>query len=188
MEVALTWDLFVIVFFAIVVAYSFIVGKDESVKIIISSYISIVAVQAIGNLLEMFTGQSQSIMDMLGFGIDMQIVSVIKLILFVAMIITLAVRGGFEMQYEKELGPIWGPVMTAAFGFSTAGLLLSALLTYIAAMPLLADNLKFAPLLGPLLQNSSLVAIMVDYQNVWFCLPAVLLLVVGVLSNRETSS
>ncbi len=184
MEIALTWDLLVIVFFAVIVAYSFIVGKDESVKIIIASYISIVAVQAIGNILELFTGESRSLMDMLGFGIDMQIVSIIKLILFVVMIIFLSIRGGFEMEYAKELGPMWDPVLTGAFGFATAGLLLSALLTYIAAMPLLDDTLGAAPLLTPLLQNSTLVQAMVDYQNVWFALPAFLLLVVGFLSNR----
>jgi len=186
MEIALTWDLLVIVFFAVIVAYSFIVGKDESVKIIIASYIAIVSVQAIGNLLELLNGQSQSIMDLLGFGLDMNIISTVKLVLFVAMIIFLAIRGGFEMSYAKELDGVWDPVITGAFGFATSGLLLSALLTYIAAKPLLDDTLGQAPLLQPLLHGSTLVQIMVDYQNVWFCLPALLLLTIGFISNRNT--
>lgn len=185
MEVALTWDLLVIVFFAVIVAYSFIVGKDESVKIIIASYIAIVAVQAIGNLLEMLSGQSQSMLDLLGFALDMNIISTIKLVLFVAMIIFLAIRGGFEMEYAKDLPGAWDPVVTGAFGFATSGLLLSALLTYVAAKPLLDDTLAQAPLLQPLLMDSTLVQIMVDYQNLWFCLPALLLLTVGFISSRN---
>lgn len=185
MDITLTWDLIVIVFFAIVVAYSFIVGKDESVKIIIASYIAIVAVQAIGNILELLTGQSQTVMQMLGFVLDRNIISTIKLILFVAMIIFLAIRGGFEMEYAKEIEGVWEIVLTGAFGFATSGLLLTALLTYIAAKPILDSTLKSAPLLVPLLSQSTLVQIMVDYQNIWFCLPAVLLLGVGFVSNRD---
>lgn len=185
MEISLTWDLLVIVFFAVIVAYSFIVGKDESVKIIISSYISIVAVQAIGNLLEQLNTPSTSFMDLLGFGLDMNIISTIKLIIFVGMIIFLSIRGGFEMSYAKELGGAWDPVITGAFGFATSGLLLSALLTYIAAKPLLDNTLGQAPLLQPLLSGSTLVQTMVDYQNIWFCLPAILLLVIGFISNRN---
>lgn len=185
MDITLTWDLIVIVFFAIVLAYSFIVGKDESVKIIIASYIAIVAVQAIGNLLELLTGESKTMMDMLGFTVDRNIISTIKLILFVAMIIFLAIRGGFEMEYAKQIEGVWETVLTGAFGFATAGLLLTALLTYIAAKPILDHTLGSAPLLAPLLMQSQLVSVMVDYQNVWFCLPAVLLLVVGFISERN---
>lgn len=185
MELSLTWDLLVIVFFAVIVAYSFIVGKDESVKIIIASYIAIVAVQAIGNLLEMLSGQSQWMLDILGFALDMNVISTIKLVLFVAMIIFLAIRGGFEMEYAKDLSGAWEPVVTGAFGFATSGLLLSALLTYVAAKPLLDDTLAQAPLLQPLLADSELVQIMVDYQNAWFSLPALLLLVVGFMSSRQ---
>ncbi len=185
MPLTLSWDLIVIVFFAVIVAYSFIVGKDESVKIIISSYISIVAVQAIGNLLSMLSNQSSTIIGTLGFGLSPDIISIIKLIIFVGMIIFLAIRGGFEMEYAKEITGVWDPVVTAAFGFATAGLLLTALLTYIAAKPLLDFSLSSAPLLQPLLTGSTLVQYMVTYQNIWFCLPALLLLGVGYAATQE---
>ena len=89
------------------------------------------------------------------------------------------------MEYAKDLDGMWNPVATAAFGFATAGLLQVALLTYVAAKPLLDSTLHDAPLLQPLLKDSTLIQIMVDYQNVWFCLPAILLLVVGFMSNRN---
>ncbi len=185
MPLTLTWDLIVIIFFALIVAYSFIVGKDESVKIIIASYISIVAIQAIGNILGLLSAQSTSVMDLLGFGLSPYVISIIKLILFVVMIIFMAIRGGFEMSYEKEIGGIWEPIITGAFGFATAGLLLTALLTYVAAKPLLDSSLASAPLLQPLLTGSSLVQYLVNYQNVWFALPAVLLLSIGLVTSWE---
>ncbi len=187
MPITLSWDLIVIIFFAVIVAYSFIVGKDESVKIIIASYIATIAVQAIGNLLNMLSMQSSSVTSFLGFGLDPDIVSIIKLVIFVCMIIFLAIRGGFEMQYNKEIGGVWDPVITAACGFVTAGLLLSSLLTYVAAKPLLDSSLVYAPLLQPLLAGSTLVQIMVDWQNVWFSIPAILIMVVGYIASRSTN-
>jgi len=186
MEITLSWDLMVIVFFAVIIAYSFIVGKDESVKIIIASYISILAIQGIGDLLQLFFQHSGSATAMLGFSVGDNVLSITKLVLFVAMIIFLAIRGGFEMQYAKELDNIWEPIITAAFGISTAGLLLTALLTYIAARPLLDPTLISAPLIGPLVHQSTLVQWMVLYQDVWFCLPALLLVGVGFLNHRSS--
>ncbi len=183
MAITLSWDLIVIVFFALVMAYSFIVGKDESVKIIIASYIAIVAVQAFGNLLEIGLGTSGA--SSLGFGLDKNILSTVKLVLFVATIIFLAIRGGFEMDYAKDIDGIWNTVLTGAFGFATAGLLLAALLTYIAGKPLLDVTLGGAPLLLPLLEKSTLVPLMVAYQNLWFTLPAVLLVGVGFFAQRK---
>lgn len=185
MPLALSWDLIVVVFFVTVLAYSFIVGKDASVKIIIASYIAIVAVQAIGALLDRGIGSSQSILVMLGFTADQHVAEIIKLALFVAAIIILSLQGGFEVEFEKEIGGVWDPLLTAAFGFSTAGLLLTALLTYIAGRPLLDATLITAPLLQPLLTESSLVRAMVEFQEIWFSLPAILLIVVGFFQRRS---
>ena len=185
MQVTLTWDLLVIVFFAIVVAYSFIVGKDESVKIIIATYIASVAVQGIGNMLFTLGNPSSQFFGLFGFGLSMNAVSTVKIILFVTLIIALAIRGGFHIQYAKDIEGVWQPLLTAAFGFCTAGLLLSTLLTYIAARPILDTQIGASPSLAPLLLQSTLVQMMIQYQDVWFALPACVLLVVGFLCQRE---
>lgn len=185
MQIALTWDLLVIIFFATVLAYSFIVGKDQSVKIIIASYIAILSVQAMGNLLARMANSSQWMLDMMGFELNMDIVTVIKLILLIGVIIFLAVRGGFEMEYAENITGLWETLIVGLFGFSTAGLLLTALLTTVAGKPLLDATLGAAPMLMPLLADSSLLQIMVAYQNAWIALPAVLLVGIGIAANRE---
>lgn len=185
MEISLTWDLIVVIFFATVTAYSFIVGKDQAVKIIIASYISIVAVQAMANLIQMAFVGAGGFLGMLGFGLDNHILAITKLVIFVTMIIIIAIRGGFEMHYAKDIEGVWEPILTGAFGFSTAGLLLTSLLTYVASRPILDQSLATAPLLVPLIKQSKLVALMVSYQNLWFCLPALLLLGVGIFCRKN---
>lgn len=195
MSLTLSWDLLIIVFFAVIVAYSFIVGKDESVKIIIATYIAIVAVQGTGNILtalfgetSTLAGQSQSLLASLGFTLDVNMISIMKIVLFVAFIVFLSIRGGFTMTYDKVLSGIWDILLTGAFGFGTSGLMVSTLLTYVADRPLLDASLASAPALAPLLGDGRLVRIMVEYQDVWFALPAFMLLAVGIfqsLSERE---
>ena len=69
MTVTPTWDLFIIVFFGLVITYSFIIGKHEAVKIIISTYISILAVEGIGNVIERLTGDSRPLLSVLGLNV-----------------------------------------------------------------------------------------------------------------------
>jgi hypothetical protein len=185
LDLSLSWDLLVIVFFAIVCAYSFIVGKHESVKIIIATYIAIVAIQGVGNLVAEIAAYSQSYIDMMGMSTQTSVLSLLKLAGFVATIIFLAIRGGFDMEYSKDMGSMVDSLLVGAFGFGTAGLLLAALLTFVAGSPLLDPNLGAAPALQPLLVNSELVQAMVDYQNLWFSLPAILLVVLGFVAHES---
>ena len=62
MEINLSWDLFVIVFFTVIIAYTFIIGRNQAVKIIISTYIAILAADGVGNIVERyFLGQEPAI-------------------------------------------------------------------------------------------------------------------------------
>jgi uncharacterized membrane protein YcfT len=184
MEIALTWDLFVIVFFAVIISYSFIVGKHESIKIIIATYIAILAVQGVGNIIERLSGETEPVLDVLGVSVDITLFSTTKLLLFVVAIIILAVRGGFEVEFSKETNGIVSAIITGLFGFGTAGLLLSTLITYLAGMPLLSSKLAEAPAISPLLTQSKLIEVMIVNQDLWFSFPALLLLCVGFLGSE----
>lgn len=185
MDLTLTWDLFVIVFFAVVMTYSFIIGKHESVKIIIATYIAIVAVQGIGNLLARYSDQSQPMFSMLGLTVDITLLATTKLVLFVAAIIILAIRGSFEIEFKRDPGSAIDPVLTGIFGFATAGLLLSTLLNYVADVPLLSKNIAEAATIASIVQQSPLMATMVTYQDLWFALPALLILGTGFIGKEN---
>ncbi|PIQ75713.1 hypothetical protein COU78_02985 [Candidatus Peregrinibacteria bacterium CG10_big_fil_rev_8_21_14_0_10_49_24] len=185
MSLTLSWDLFVIVFFAIVITYSFIIGKHESVKIIISTYIAIVAAQGMGNLIERLSTESQPLFNIVGLSLDIQLLATTKLLLFIVTIVFLAVRGGFEIEYQKEGSVPVDIVLTALFGFVTAGLMLSTLMTFVADAPLLDKNIAKSPFVISMVGQSRLMELMVLYQDLWFSLPAVILLVIGFMHSEN---
>jgi hypothetical protein len=184
MDLTLSWDLFVIVLFAVVITYSFIIGKHESVKIIIATYIATVVVQGIGNLLARIS-TSDPMFSMLGITVDITLLSTTKLVLFVAAVIALAIRGGFEVEFKREPGGIADTVLTGIFGFATAGLLLSTLLTYVADVPILSRSIMESATIASLTKQSTLMTTMVTYQDLWFSGPALLILVTGFIGKEN---
>ncbi len=185
MDLTLSWDLFVIVFFGIVISYSYIIGKHESVKVIVFSYIAIVAGQGIGNLLERLSTESAPMLAELGLTIDITILGSTKLVIFIATIVFLSVRGGFDVEYKNEAGSATNIALTGLFGFATAGLLLSTLLTFIGGMPLLSSTPELAASLSPIVEQSRLMRVMIIYQDAWFSAPALLLIAVGLIGNKD---
>ncbi len=186
MNLTLSWDLFIIVFFALVITYSFIIGKKESIKIILSSYIAIVAVQGLGNFTERILGfsETQSMLGSVGIPLDTTMTSVLKLTLFIAIVVFLAVRAGLHVQYGNNGSAVTNVAMTGLSGFATAGLLLATLLTFIAGSPLLDMHITATPGLEAVLKQSQLMTIMIQNLDLWFTLPAAVLVAGGVLSNQ----
>ncbi len=187
MNLNLTWDLFIIVFFALVITYSMIIGKHQSVKIIVATYIAIVAVQGITNIIERLTGETEPLLTVLGLTIDNAVLTAVKLAIFIAIIIFFAVRGGLEVAYTKEPGTTMNLILTALFGAATAGLLLSTLLTFVLNIPLLQSETTIEKL-GDVAGKSKLLELMVWNLDLWFSLPALLILAVGFMSNDDKDS
>lgn len=183
MSITLSWDLFVIVFFSVVVTYSLIIGKHESVKIIISTYIAIVAAQGLGNLMERASGGGAPLLELIGVSINISLLSTTKLVLFILTIVFLAVRGGFEIDYNKDGGSLIDTVLTAVFGFVTAGLMLSTLITFVADVPLLDASIINNETIMTLIEGNQLMAAMVINQDLWFALPAIILVAIGFMNT-----
>lgn len=185
MNLTLSWDLFILVFFALVVTYSFIIGKNESVKIIIASYIAIVAVQGLGNFAQRLLGltDASASLNIIGFSVDSSITSIVKLALFITIIVFLAVRAGFHVQYTNERA-VTAIALTALCGIATGGLLLSTLFTYIAGIPLLDSAAQANAALSSVMQQSALLQLMIQNQDLLFTFPAIVLIAAGYLSNK----
>lgn len=183
MNLTLSWDLFIIVFFAIIITYTFIIGKKESMKVILATYVAIVGVQGVGNLLQRVAGDTgTSTMQLLGLPTNMPVLSVVKLVLFIVLMILLTIHGAFELQYAKETTLI-NVIITGLCGFATAGLLICALLTYVTNLPLLDASMPHLSALSPIIQNSTLMQVMIFNQDLWFSLPALVLIVAGYMGN-----
>ncbi len=50
MNIQLTWDLFILVFFVVIVAYSLIIGRGNTLKVILGTYVAALAADAFGNI------------------------------------------------------------------------------------------------------------------------------------------
>ena len=184
MDITLTWDLFAIMFFATVITYSFIIGKHESVKLVIATYIATVAVQGLGNILVRLNGENESLLLSVGITLDDDMLSLLKLLLFIVVIIFLVVRGGLDVDYNKESSSLINIGVTGVFGFATAGLLLSTLLSYIAGGPLLDNALAQTDTVSPIIAQSKVMQLMILNQDLWYALPALLLVGVRFISSE----
>ncbi|MSR87397.1 hypothetical protein EXS70_04490 [Candidatus Peribacteria bacterium] len=186
MNLTLSWDLFIIVFFALVVTYSLIIGKKESTKIILASYIAIVAVQGVGNFAERMLGfdNMQSLFSSVGIPLDATATSIMKLVLFITIVVFLAVRAGLHVQYGHDNSVVTNVAMTVLSGFATAGLLLATLLTFIAGAPLLDMQITTTPGLDAILKDSTLMTLMIQNLDLWFTLPAGVLIATGFFSDQ----
>jgi hypothetical protein len=185
MNLTLSWDLFIIVFFAIVITYTFIIGKKESVKVIVSTYIAIVAVQGLGNVLQrLMNGVPSPTLSMLGLSSNIPFLSILKLVLFIVIIVLLTIHGGIDIHYAKE-SLVTNIVITVLCGFATASLLLATLLTYVSNLPLLDTSLPNLASLSPIIRQSMLMQIMILNQDVWFALPAIVLIAAGFAGKSQ---
>lgn len=183
MDFTLSWDLCVIVFFGIVISYSFIIGLEESVKVIVFTYVAMVAAQGAGSLLAQVSQYSQPLLTSFGLGFDATMLDVSKLILFIILIVLLAIRGGFAMESETGNSAI-STALTGILGFATGGLLLTALLTFMTGMPLTGAHAAAPASLATLMQQSELLRNMVVYRDAWLSAPALLLIIVGLMAKE----
>lgn len=187
MDLTLSWDLFISFFFAVVTAYSFIIGKHQTLTILIAVYIAILATQGLGNIFVTFSGESEPvflIFKVLGVDLTISTISIAKLILFMAAIIAIALKGGFSIE-EGRSRTLPALIATGLFGFATAGLIVIALLTFVAGAPLLDPTLGSKEILTPLMGQSYLVQMMILHQDWWFSLPALLLIGFGLLLEEK---
>lgn len=183
-NVTLSWDLVIIVFFAIVMSYSFIIGRNQSIRVMIAAYISIIATQGIGNVILRLAGSSINNIEILNFTFNVSIISALKIIIFVTFIILLALRSGIHITYTKESGSLMNILYTTIFGFGTAGLIISTILTYVAGNAILDVTMPSSGAIAPIAQSSPLMQIMVLNQDIWFSLPAILIIAAGFINNE----
>ncbi|HRH94166.1 MAG TPA: hypothetical protein PKV72_06590 [Candidatus Peribacteria bacterium] len=179
MSLTLSWDLFVVVFFAIITCYSFIIGKNQAMKVILATYISIIATQGIGNVIVRLTGESTALMQVMGVAFNFTVLSVVKIFLFALFIILFAIRSGIDLTYSRESGTTMNVVFTALFGFATAGLIVSTILTYATTNGIISASSLSDVAVQPVLQGSALMQLMILNQDIWFTLPAFLIIAAG---------
>jgi hypothetical protein len=126
-------------------------------------------------------GTSDIFLTSIGMQGDTTILPVAKIFLFALCVIVFVQKSGIGISFAKEGGRILNIAATALFGFASAGLIVSILLTYATGSAILDSGLLTSAPLLPLLEQSTLLQIMLLNQDLWYTLPALLILVLGLL-------
>ena len=180
-----TWDLFIVVFFAIIVAYSFIVGKSATLKIIIATYIAILATDGIGNLVSKLLLNSSSMAHVFSGGGNGNMM-LLKILLLVSSIVVLTVRGHFSVEAPSDESTMSATFFTTLFGFLSAGLIVSTIMVYLSG----GDFIHTPGVAGfgiDITATSYLARMMTDNYNVWFALPAIVFILISLNGGGEAS-
>ncbi|MBU1446467.1 hypothetical protein KKD70_04365 [Patescibacteria group bacterium] len=179
MDLRLSWDLFILVFFGIIVAYSFIIGQNGNLKVIIATYIGALCADGIGNLVGSVLTKSGNVMKLLSlFHVNdpEQAIVLAKVIAFISIIVLLSVRGAYEV--DADMGSTMGTRMMVnlMFGVLNAFLIVSIVLVFISGISFIVGNgaSTVSPAFQDIYNQSGLAQVLVNHYSVWFVLPAVI--------------
>ena len=105
MNINLSWDLFVIVLFIVIVSYSFIIGRNNTLKVILGTYVAALAADAVGNMFGKFFAGSNvflSLLRMASINSEQEAIVAAKVVVFVGMVILFAVRGAYKISTKAD--------------------------------------------------------------------------------------
>jgi len=186
MEINLSWDLFLTVFFLVIVAYSVMIGKDQTIKVILSSYISILASDGIGNIAAKIFDKSAILSKIFAENAAEKVIILLKIGIFIVLTVALTTRGAFDIVIAEEKNGFLRVVMTIVYGFLSAGLIVSTVLIIISGASIMGGGaFFFQNPIETIASGSHLVKIMVQNYAFWFSLPAILFVFSSLFGEKE---
>jgi len=191
MGLELSWDLFIIVFFGIIVAYSFIIGRNNNLKVIIATYIAALTADAVGNLFGNTLAISESFMKLMKiFYITtaVEAVVLVKIIFFMTVIVLLSVRGAYSVAVVNNGSAGVRMIINLIFGFLNACLIVSIALVFISGASFISGGLGASPAFQDIYNQSHLAKILIDHYSIWFLLPAGAFIGMSFASSKSSAS
>ncbi len=187
MNLNLSWDLFILVFFAVVVAYSFIIGRNQTLKVILGTYMAILCADGFGNLFGKYFVSSDAFLKLMKiFAVTSgdQAVVFFKVLVLLLFIVLIAVRGLFHVDAEDNRPLSLRLIILLLMGLMSAGLIISTVLVFVSGASLIGAGTGANNILSDVYQSSRLVRMMLDYSNLWFFLPGFSFILLGVFHKK----
>jgi len=179
------WDSFVIVFFALVVSYSFVIGKGKTLKIVLASYISVLTADGVGNMIQKYLLSKSPVLQVALSGREGEMLIILKIGIFVLLTILLATRENFEIKTAKQGSRFWDLAITGVFGIFSAGLIVSTLLVFMSGFSPIEAAQGSGIAIAQIVESSRLVKVMVENYSAWFSLPALFFIVTSFLGDEK---
>lgn len=186
----LSWDLFVIVFFVTIIAYSFIIGRDNTFKVIIGAYISALAADAIGNIFGTYFTGSQLVSKVLNTALianDAEAVMIMKVFLFILFVILFSIKSSILVNTSSSRPGAINMGILLALGFMTAAFVMSTLIVYASGLSFVNTSAEgiINVDLEQIFTQSKLIQIFAKYYDFWFALPAIVMVSSGFLLQSD---
>ena len=188
MEINLSWDLFVIVFFAVIIAYSFIIGRNQTLKIIIASYIAILTADGVGNLIKHYFIGENAVATTINLTSEEGGLVIIKIFIFVLTIVLVSTRGRFAMNVSHSGSSSMNIILNLTYGILSAGLITSTILIYTSGSSLVQEtSVIMNEAVLAMYRDSLMVQTMINNYNIWFSLPAITFVISSFLGEEVES-
>lgn len=190
MNIQLSWDLFVVVFFIVIVAYSFIIGRDNTLKVILGTYVAALAADALGNIFGKYFSGSEAFVKLLKWAAldgENEAVVFVKVVVFVALVIMFAVKGAFSVEtVDDRSGPVRF-VLSVVYAIMSAGLIISVILVFVSGISFIGggNDLTTGTALWDIYNASEMVRGIVANSYFWFSVPALAFLVHSIYSAKN---
>ncbi len=179
MKISLSWDLVIIFYLTVSITYSFINGKDDTLKLMLSNYIALLSADALWNLFDKFVVWYAPIADMIP--VSPYSVLIVKLSLFILFMIVVSLKWWFKINLPKEKTYI-EILITLLFWFLNASLVIAWVLVFASWASFIAWWVDIAnSSIADMYNSSSFIQFIVLNYDLFFSLPAIAFVVMSIL-------
>lgn len=169
-----TWDLVITLFFLVVMAYGFILGRGRIAVILIITYAAYAVSSEAGALVYSFFTGTKSIADSIWISSNMSLFTV-KAVIFGLIIILMSTRGELGVLNSLAKG-VRSTFLVGLYSFFNAGLIVSSIIKF------LPEEQQVS-----LFSISSLAARVDSWRVWWLAVPIIVMIIEGFLRGREES-
>jgi len=170
MNVVPTWDLLITTTFVIVVAYSAIIGRNSTMKVVFSTYVGAFCADAIGNLLYRLGYTSGASIGSFLFN-GPEAVVLLKIVVMVVIIVAMMLRGTFSVEMG-ESGTVVDTLALLLLGVLSAGLIVTIILIFISGGAFLTSgSIGVTDLAVNIYNSSQLAQLIINNSSFLIALP-----------------
>jgi len=162
-----SWELFILLFFAVCIGYSLILGRAKITGIMLSTYVALAIANETGDLL-----YNQFINNNLGFFVSTSSFT-FKMMLFVVIILFFTLKNENIKIGQSSKGLI-GMATSIVYGFLSAGLIITSIVTFMSPVQKEA-----------VLNSSSLAHLLISARIMWLLAPVVFIILFSVTDKGK---
>jgi len=182
MEIALTWNLVILSVFIMLFAYSFLLGQNSTIKLILSTYIAVLTADGVAKILKQFVFDPSPGVQQLFGAHELEMFTGIRLVLFLTAIVIFAVKGAFHVAVERHDHWALRTMVHVLFSIFSASLFLATILIYLSGNSFVEGMVHAKEI--SIYDESFLAQILIDYYQIWFSLPAIAFLITSFLFGK----